>query len=110
MEPLYLKVAKSRARDNKQMRPPGIEPGLEAWEATVIPLDHGRISTVGLLHEIATPASSASLRWAKSMVESIIEGRALYCRRHVDNVENVQGCGCSMRGARWERGWQDMGV
>ena len=25
------------------MRPPGIEPGLEAWEATVIPLDHGRI-------------------------------------------------------------------
>jgi hypothetical protein len=26
------------------MRPPGIEPGLVAWEATVIPLDHGRIS------------------------------------------------------------------
>ena len=25
------------------MRPPGIEPGLEAWEATVIPLDHGRL-------------------------------------------------------------------
>ena len=25
------------------MRPPGIEPGLVAWEATVIPLDHGRL-------------------------------------------------------------------
>ena len=43
VDPLNLKVAKSRARDNKQMRPPGIEPGLEAWEATVIPLDHGRL-------------------------------------------------------------------
>jgi hypothetical protein len=38
------------------MRPPGIEPGLEAWEATVIPLDHGRkivfldSSYVTLLH------------------------------------------------------------
>ncbi len=36
-------VFQNGVRDNKQMRPPGIEPGLEAWEATVIPLDHGRI-------------------------------------------------------------------
>ena len=36
-------VAIRLVRDNNQMRPPGIEPGLEAWEATVIPLDHGRI-------------------------------------------------------------------
>ena len=48
-------------------------------------------NTAGLLHKIATPASSAPLRWAKSMVESITEGRAPYCRRHVDCVESVRG-------------------
>ena len=84
---------KSGVVDNKQMRPPGIEPGLEAWEATVIPRDHGR-----LLHKIATPAYSAPLRWAKSMVESIIEEQAPYCHRYVDWVESVPECMYSMRG------------
>ena len=84
-------VAIRLVRDNKQMRPLGIEPGLEAWEATIIPLDYGRTSTASLLNEIATPASLAPLQWAKSMVESISEERAPYCRWHVYCVESGQG-------------------
>ena len=54
-------------------------------------LDHIRASTVGLLHKIATPASSVPLQWAKSMVENSTEGRAPYCRRHVDCMESGEG-------------------
>jgi hypothetical protein len=50
---------KSRVVDNKQMRPPGIEPGLVAWEATVIPLDHGRL----LLFFIAFWSHRAGCEW-----------------------------------------------
>ncbi len=31
------------------MRPPGVEPGQQAWEARVIPLDHGRVHDRGLV-------------------------------------------------------------
>ena len=54
-------------------------------------LDHIRASTVGLLHKIATPASSVPLQWAKSMVENSTERRAPYCHRHVDYVKSWHG-------------------
>ena len=31
----------------KNMRPPGIEPGSNPWEGSIMPLDHGRHTRVG---------------------------------------------------------------